>query len=70
MNSVNETLIRDVVAEVLSRLNASVSVAATAPVPAQNGDCGCHGKGRSSGAALRGVPRAWRQAASRWFRLG
>ncbi len=47
MSQVNETLIRDVVAEVLSRLNGG-----TAPVLKQ--DCGCNGKSKSSGPALRG----------------
>lgn len=48
MSSVNETLIRDVVAEVLARLNG----AGTAPAP--QADCGCNGKPRSSSPGLRG----------------
>ena len=55
MSSVNETLIRDVVAEVLSRLSGATLSAAT-PTPAAtpaHKDCGCGGKG-SSAPALRG----------------
>src|SRR5688500_16571216 len=48
MNSVNETLIRDVVAEVLARLNGAP------PAPAAQADCGCNGKGRPSAPGLRG----------------
>ena len=50
MNSVNETLIRDVVTEVLARLNGAPSA------PAAQADCGCNGsaKGRSSAPGLRG----------------
>lgn len=46
MTPVNETLIRDVVAEVLSRLNGGA--------PAAQQDCGCHGKTNGSGPGLRG----------------
>lgn len=51
MNSVNETLIRDVVAEVLARLGAGGTPVPAAPAKA---DCGCQGKSRSGSAALRG----------------
>src|SRR5687767_11232098 len=52
MNQVNETLIRDVVAEVLARLNGGAST----PAAQGDGDCGCNGngKGRSAGPGLRG----------------
>jgi hypothetical protein len=53
MSQVNETLIRDVVAEVLSRLNGAPIALPTSSAPAQH-DCGCNGKGRLPGAALRG----------------
>src|SRR5215217_7959946 len=56
MSAVNEALIRDVVAEVLGRLNGAPTgarAATSAPAPKQ--DCGCHGKGPStSGPARRG----------------
>src|SRR5436190_7563248 len=57
MTVVNETLIRDVVAEVLGRLNgAPASARAVAPAPElPKQDCGCNGKGRvTSAPALRG----------------
>ncbi len=51
----NETLIRDVVAEVLGRLGGAAPSAKPAPAPAPKHDCGCGGKGPSSGGpALRG----------------
>jgi aldehyde dehydrogenase len=53
MNAVNETLIRDVVAEVLGRLGgapASRVPAAAAP----KADCGCNGKSHEAAPALRG----------------
>ena len=46
----NEQLIRDVVADVLSRIGAPVSVAAPAPAPAAKADCGCHNKNNGNGA--------------------
>ncbi len=57
MSAVNETLIRDVVSEVLSRLGGAAPAAkpAAAPAPAAKPDCGCGGKVSSSSAsALRG----------------
>ena len=59
MSSLNETLIRDVVAEVLSRLGNSSApakpAAAPAPAPVAAPACGCTGKGHSAAApALRG----------------
>jgi len=51
--TVNETLIRDVVADVLARLGGAPAVAKSAPAPKT--DCGCGGKGAASSApALRG----------------
>jgi len=55
MSALNETLIRDVVAEVLGRLNGAAPTATAAPAPAAKQDCGCGGNGASSSApALRG----------------
>src|SRR6185436_10452131 len=54
MSAVNETLIRDVVAEVLGRLNgAPASPARTAAPAASKQDCGCNGKGHSSSSPAR-----------------
>src|SRR5580765_3250411 len=51
MSAVNETLIRDVVTEVLGRLNGSVVPARTsAPTPAAA--CGCDDKPRASGGGI------------------
>lgn len=52
---INETLIRDVVAEVLGRLNgAPTGARAAAPAPAApKQDCGCHGKSNSTAAPAR-----------------
>ncbi len=45
MSAVNETLIRDVVFEVLGRLNGAVAPAkSSAPAPAAKADCGCSDK--------------------------
>src|SRR5579862_3044698 len=49
MSAVNETLIRDVVAEVLGRLNGSVSTASPAPAKA---DCGCDSRPRVSSGSI------------------
>ncbi len=55
MSAVNETLIRDVVAEVLGRLGGAPAASKPASAPASKTDCGCGGKGASSsGPALRG----------------
>src|ERR1051325_8448745 len=51
MSPLNETLIRDVVAEVLSRLNGGAP--ASTPAGPQH-ECGCNGKSRGSAAPLRG----------------
>ncbi len=60
MSALNETLIRDVVAEVLGRIGGAAPATATkstpsAPPPAPNPDCGCSAKKTSaSNPALRG----------------
>ncbi len=59
MSSLNETLIRDIVAEVLGRLGGTPAAPVTAtPPPAAassaKADCGCGGKSNSSSPALRG----------------
>lgn len=60
MSAVNETLIRDVVAEVLGRIGGSATTATNRPAPApspasQSDSCGCSAKKSSSAApALRG----------------
>jgi aldehyde dehydrogenase len=54
MSAVNETLIRDIVAEVMGRLGGAPASAKPAPAPASP-PCGCPGKGSSSAApGLRG----------------
>ena len=55
MNTVNETLIRDVVAEVLSRLGQGTAPkTGTAPDSVPSGQtCACGGNGRPSGGSLR-----------------
>jgi aldehyde dehydrogenase len=58
MSAVNETLVRDIVAEVMGRLNggsAPVKSAPAAPTPTPSKDCGCEHKSKSRPApALRG----------------
>jgi aldehyde dehydrogenase len=58
MSAVNETLVRDIVAEVMGRLNggsAPAKSAPAAPTPPPSKDCGCEHKGKSRPApALRG----------------
>jgi len=56
MNTVNETLIHDVVAEVLARLDGSPTPT-TSPSPAAPATCACNGKGHSTSAtpARRGT---------------
>src|SRR4051812_181951 len=57
MSAVNETLIRDVVSEVLGRLNRGTAQFSPAPssVPARKENCGCDGKsnGHTSGGSIR-----------------
>lgn len=58
MSAVNETLIRDVVAEVLGRIGGSATATTTRPAPAPaaaKGDsCGCGTKKATTAPALRG----------------
>jgi aldehyde dehydrogenase len=60
MSAVNETLIRDVVAEVLGKLGSSTATATTKPAPApsapapKSDSCGCSVKKSSATPALRG----------------
>ncbi len=55
MSAVNESLIRDVVAEVLGRLGGPAPTLKVAPAAEPKRDCGCGGKPASaSSAALRG----------------
>src|SRR6187551_2144621 len=59
MSAVNETLIRDVVAEVIGRLGGNATTTATQPTPAppapKSDSCGCGGKKAGTSApALRG----------------
>src|SRR6185295_19900648 len=60
MNAVNETLIRDVVAEVLGRIGGATTTvttsapAAPAPAAAKSDSCGCSAKKATSAPALRG----------------
>ena len=51
MSAVNETLIRDVVADVLARLG---NVPAAAPAAAAKADCGCNGKSHAASSGARG----------------
>jgi aldehyde dehydrogenase len=51
MSAVNETLIRDVVAEVLGRLGQVSRPAPSSPAPAKP-DCGCGGNGHAGTASL------------------
>ncbi|HEY0549715.1 MAG TPA: aldehyde dehydrogenase family protein [Verrucomicrobiae bacterium] len=55
MSAVNETLIRDVVAEVLGRLNGAPATPsrATGPAPSAKQDCGCNGKSHPTGGPAR-----------------
>ena len=60
MSAVNETLIRDVVAEVLGRIGGATTIvtasasAAPAPAAAKSDSCGCSAKKATSAPALRG----------------
>ena len=53
MTALNETLIRDVVAEVLGRLGGAAPAATPAVAPAAKHDCGCNGKSASSSSPAR-----------------
>src|SRR5438445_2769194 len=54
MRAMNETLIRDVVAEVLGRLGQQASPAASKSAPAaySKKDCGCGGNGHATGGSI------------------
>src|SRR5882672_1149878 len=55
MSAVNETLIRDVVAEVLGRLghtSAPNPSARSSPAPVKKEDCGCGSNGHVSGGSI------------------
>lgn len=54
MSVVNETLIRDVVADVLARLGGVPAAAKAAPPQAAKADCGCNGKGLAASPGARG----------------
>ena len=54
MSAVNETLIRDVVAEVLARLGNVPAAAKPAPAPAAKADCGCNGNSHAASPGARG----------------
>ncbi|HTV75511.1 MAG TPA: aldehyde dehydrogenase family protein, partial [Candidatus Baltobacteraceae bacterium] len=56
MSAVNETLVRDIVAEVMGRLNGSPAPvkSAPAPVPPPSKDCGCDHKKSPVTVPLRG----------------
>ncbi len=54
MSAVNETLIRDVVADVLARLGGVPAAAKAAPPQAAKADCGCNGKGLAATPGARG----------------
>ncbi|MEN9573450.1 MAG: hypothetical protein RL514_1305 [Verrucomicrobiota bacterium] len=54
MSAVNETLIRDVVADVLARLGNVPGAAKPAPAPAAKADCGCDGKSPAAAPGPRG----------------
>src|SRR5215475_5996844 len=53
MSAINESLIRDVVAEVLGRLGKTGGEGATATSRAPTKDCGCGGNGHASGGSIR-----------------
>ena len=56
MSTVNEALIRDVVAEVLGRLNGAPAATPNRAAEPAKADCGCHGngRGRSPSTGFRG----------------
>jgi aldehyde dehydrogenase len=54
MSAVNETLIRDIVSEVLGRLGGVPSPKSPTPVAAPKPDCGCNGKSHGAAPGLRG----------------
>ncbi len=54
MSTVNETLIRDVVSEVLGRLGGAASPKTSAPASPPKSDCGCNGRSHIATPGLRG----------------
>src|SRR3984957_15985701 len=57
MNTINEALVRDVVAEALARLGGGATAKfspATAPAAPKSADCGCDGKSHASTPGARG----------------
>lgn len=52
--TLNEQLIRDVVADVMSRIGGPMPAPAPSPAPAPKQDCGCHNKPSGNGAPARG----------------
>jgi aldehyde dehydrogenase len=55
MSAFNETLIREVVAEVLERLGGASATKTSVPAPAARSECGCNSRnGSASAPALRG----------------
>ncbi|HEY2951062.1 MAG TPA: aldehyde dehydrogenase family protein [Verrucomicrobiae bacterium] len=62
MSAVNETLIRDIVAEVLGRLGGAPAAGTSPPVPAE-ASCACNSKGHSTAApGLRGKYGVFQEA--------
>src|SRR4026209_2056655 len=53
MSAVNETLIRDIVSEVMGRLGGAPAPKASAPTPA-TAACACNGKSAATSPGLRG----------------
>ena len=54
MSAVNETLIRDIVSEVLGRLGGPPASKASTAAPAPKPDCGCNGRSHVAAPGLRG----------------
>src|SRR5215510_6769914 len=54
MSAVNEALIRDIVGEVLGRLDGAPTPRTSTPSTAPKSDCGCNGKGHAAAPGLRG----------------
>ena len=54
MSAVNETVIREIVSEVLGRLGGVSAPKNSAPAPAPKADCGCNGKSHAAAPGLRG----------------
>ncbi|MBI2929998.1 MAG: aldehyde dehydrogenase EutE [Verrucomicrobia bacterium] len=52
MSAINESLIRDIVSEVLGRLGSVPAPNTSAPIPVPKPDCGCGGKDATAGAPV------------------